>query len=447
MDTVKLHIERMGQNGDGVAQMADGRIAFVAGALPGETVQAKITEVRKNFVRALSIVREQDSEERIVPVCPIFDACGGCSLQHWHYDREAAYKENRVRQALLRIAGMTEPPVQPIVRASSDYGYRNKGQFPWGGRPGELVLGLYRRGSHEIIEARHCAIQDPRINEVLALAPDLANRYGLTPYDEIRQSGVLRHLLIRSARYSGNTLALIVVNELADGLKPFAEALLHEVPHLVGVGVNINPEKTNRILGPRSWALAGQSHIVEDILGMKFDLSFGSFFQVNPTQAARLYQLVLDSIGPHPREVWDIYAGVGTLAALAAQEAEVVRAIEINPDAIRDAQENFRLNGLQNVRIEEGAAEDRITRWVQQADVPPEAVIVDPPRSGLKSEVSEALLRLKSPRLVYVSCNPDTLARDVRVLSKEYQLVQVTPVDMFPRTDNVECCSLLVRKE
>ncbi len=441
-----LEILRMGQAGDGVARLADGRLAFVPGALPGELVDAAVTEERKNFVRARLIRRQRSAAERIEPICPLFSECGGCSFQHWDYQAELLYKESRVKEALRRIAHH-DPEIVGRIRGSQDpYGYRNKGQFPFGGSTGHAVLGLYRRGTHQVIPADHCDIQDPLINKVLAVGQSMANRLNVPPYDEAHDTGVLRHLLIRSSRREQQILVLLVVRQEHPALETLADEIMRLVPEVQGIGVNINPDRTNRILGPTTTLVRGQDTITDVILGRSFRLSFTSFFQVNPTQVGVLYETALGFLPPHTGEVWDLYSGVGTLAALAAGRARFVRALEVNADAVQDARQNFALNHIENVAIDAGRVEDLIAQWVREQKAPPDAVIVDPPRAGLNPEVIQQLKDLRPGRIIYVSCNPDTWARDAESLTDSFQIAQAIPVDMFPRTDHVEVASCLLRR-
>ncbi len=443
-DTVLLQVQRMGQFGEGVGHDADGRVVFVSGALPGENVQARITEVRKNFSRATTQKVLRPTINRIVPRCPIFEQCGGCAFQHWDYGQELAYKEDRVRQAFIRIAHVDHPPVEPIVGADDPYGYRNKGQFPWGGQSGHTYLGLFARGTHEVIATEKCDIQDSLVNEVLAKAPPVANTLGIEPYHEGSGQGILRHLLVRISRREQKSLVLIVVHHWDDRLFDMAHQLLQDIPSLRGVGVNINADRTNRVLGNETRLLAGEDTLVDEILGKSFILSFESFFQVNPLQVGRLYSLALQHIPQGSPEVWDLYAGVGTLAILASDRAKVVKALEINQRAVEDGKRNIAMNHVQNVAIMAGRVEEVIGRWVKQGKTPPSSVIMDPPRAGLLPQVIESLRSLGASRLIYVSCNPDTLARDVALLKPLYRLEHVAPVDMFPRTDHVEAVAAMV---
>ncbi|MCY0878659.1 MAG: 23S rRNA (uracil(1939)-C(5))-methyltransferase RlmD [Firmicutes bacterium] len=439
-------VERMGQDGDGVARLSDGRLAFVSGALPGEVVDIRVTEERARFVRAVPVRWRSTSTERVQPPCPVYPACGGCVFQHWDYAAELRYKEGRVKEAVARIAQGDAGLVEPIRPNASPYGYRNKGQFPFGRDGAKTTVGLYRRGSHTVVGTDRCAIQDALVNQVLGVAERLVNEVGLLPYDERTQEGVLRHLLIRTSEFQRRALVLLVAFRRDRRLLPLARALMDAVPAIHGVGVNVNSQRGNRVLGPETDLLAGEPYLLETILGLRFRLSFTSFFQVNPRQAAVLYELALGYLEPPVETVWDLYSGVGTLACLAAARAKRVKAIEILPEAVKDAQENVKLNGLTNVEVEVGAVERVIAAWIAQRSRAPDAVIVDPPRKGLDESVVEALRALQPRRIVYISCRPETWARDVSRLAPFYRLATVTPVDMFPRSDHVELASLLERE-
>lgn len=441
-----LHITRMGQAGDGVASGTDGRVVFVPGALPGETVKARLTGSHAHYARMELIEVMDPSPHRVTPQCPLYGECGGCSLEHWDYAAELQYKEERVRQALVRIAHQDGGRVNPIVGSPSRYGYRNKGQFPYGRLGSEVVLGLYRRGSHRLVPIQACAIQDPVINEVLQVAQTEVRSSELPAYDEGTGRGVLRHLVVRSSHTTGEALVLLVVKEDHPGLKPYAQAIYDHSRHVQGVAINVNGERTNRILGSHTKVAVGRPYIDDTILNLTFRMSFTSFFQVHAEQAATLYRLALQDLPEDCQEVWDLYSGVGTLACLAATRARRVRALESNPEAVKDAEVNRQLNHLNNVTMQRGQVEEEISHWVKNGARPPDAVIVDPPRRGLDPQVVHALLELGPQRIIYVSCNPETWARDISRLAGSYQLVQATPVDMFPQTDHVECCSYLERQ-
>jgi 23S rRNA (uracil1939-C5)-methyltransferase len=281
----------------------------------------------------------------------------------------------------------------------------------------------------------------------LEQAARIANAMGLPVYDELQKTGLLRHLLIRSSRYEERTLVLIVAYRDDPRFRMLADTLLSAIPQISGVGLNVNNQSGNRVLGPKTTLLAGSAYITETVLNAIFRLSFTSFFQVNPEQSAVLYDAALEFLPDPCVEVWDLYSGVGTLASLAARRASRVRAVEINPDAVSDAQINFSLNHLTNITMEVGRVESIIDSWVSRKQLAPDAVIVDPPRAGLDPLVIQALLQLKANRVIYVSCNPETWARDIARLGSQYRLEEVVPVDMFPRTDHIESASILIRRD
>ncbi|MCL8207915.1 MAG: 23S rRNA (uracil(1939)-C(5))-methyltransferase RlmD [Actinomycetia bacterium] len=431
----------MGRDGEGVATLSDGRVVFVRGALPGERARIRITALARTYGRAVAEVIRQAAPERVRPPCPVFGRCGGCALQHWDYAAELAYKAGRVRDALVRIGGFPDPPLAPVVGAPEPYGYRGKASFVWGGRPGALVLGLYAWRSHELVPVAACAIQSPPVNAVLAAATEPANRLGLEPYDERTGRGLLRHLVVRASRSEGRSVVLLVATRPDPRLRSWARAVMQADPNVQGVALNVNPERTNRILGDRTIPLAGRPVLEEEILGARFVLSPEAFFQVHPRQVEVLYRVALDALPASMETAVDLYAGVGTLAVLLGRRARRVVAVEAVPAAAAWARHNARANGVA-VEVREGPAEVEFVRWVEgggRAD----GVILDPPRSGARPPVLDALRRLRAPHVVYVSCNPETLARDLAVVADTYRLVRVTPVDLFPRTDHVECVAVL----
>jgi 23S rRNA (uracil1939-C5)-methyltransferase len=437
-------IHRMGRDGEGVGTLPDGRVVFVRGALPGERARVRVTATHRTYARAVAEAIEEPSRERVVPPCPVFGRCGGCALQHWDYQAEQTYKADRVRDALVRVGGLADPPVAALVGARDPYGYRGKASFVWGGRPGALVLGLYAWRSHEVVPVRACAIQARPINAVLAAALAPADRLRLEPYDETTGKGLLRHLVIRMSRLERRTVVLLVATRRDPRLGKWARQLMAAEPGVKGVALNLNAERTNRILGSVTLPLAGDPTLVEEILGARFALSPEAFFQVNPEQVAVLYRLVLDALPPTMDTAVDLYAGVGTLAVLMGRRARRVVAVEAVPAAAEWARINAVENGVV-VDVRVGPAETAFVEWVK-AGGRADAVVLDPPRSGVRPPVVEALKRLEPPRLVYVSCNPETLARDLAALAEAYRVTRVTPVDLFPRTDHVECVATLVRR-
>ncbi|HBQ93742.1 MAG: 23S rRNA (uracil(1939)-C(5))-methyltransferase RlmD [Firmicutes bacterium] len=441
---IEVKIERMGQNGQGVAYLPDGRIFFVDKTLPGETVQARIDEVKSRYARGTLEKVIVPSPERIDSACPDFEQCGGCAFQHWDYEAELRYKENRVRESLRRIGKFTNAPVHSIIGAPSMSHYRNKGQFPWGHQRNRPILGLYQSRSHQLVELTGCLIQDPSISQMLQDLPELVKHYGLSVYDEGTGQGTLRHTLFRTSKWSSDMLVLFVVTSKDPRLTQAAQDLLQHHPKIRGVGVNVNTSRTNRILGDKTELLAGSPIITDRILGMSFHVSFESFFQVNPEQVGTLYRTALGYLPEHAHSVWDLYAGVGTLASLISPFADSVYAIEANRQATRDATQNLALNRITNTHIISATVEDAVTQGLLPR---PQVVVMDPPRKGVDTGVLNTLMQWAPHRIIYVSCNPDTLARDAEILHAEYDVKSITPIDMFPRTDHVESVSLFVRKD
>ncbi len=440
---VDVKIERMGQMGQGVGYLPDGRIFFVDKTLPGESVHARIDQVKSRYARGTLAKVLEPSFERINSACPYFQQCGGCAFHHWQYSAELRYKENWVREAFRRIGKFTNPPVRPIIGAPATSHYRNKGQFPWGYQDHRPVLGLYQSRSHELVALTSCLIQDPAVSQMLQVLPQLAEHYGLSVYNEKDGTGLLRHVLIRTSKWNSDMLILFVTTSTDPRLTQVASDLIQRYPKVRGVGINVNTERTNRILGTHTKLLAGSPTITDKILGMSFYASFESFFQVNPEQVGTLYQTALQQLSGHAETIWDLYAGVGTLASLFAPHADSVYAIEANPQATQDAVQNLALNGITNAYIITSTAEN----WVAGGRLPPpQVVVMDPPRKGVDGKVLEALRELNPQRIIYISCNPDTLARDAAILGETYDVSSITPIDMFPRTDHVEAVTLFVRK-
>jgi len=441
-DAVTLTVVGVGQAGEGVARAPSGLTLFVPGALPGEKLLATVTELHASWGRARLDELLTRSPDRVTPPCPVFGRCGGCAFQHWSYAAELEHKASRVASALTRIGGLGDTVVNPVVPASATYAYRAKGSFAFGGRAGALELGFYAARTHRLVAFDHCAIQAPLVNRVVGVAATLANDFGWAPYDESTGHGLLRHLVVRASRAEGRVAAMVVVTRHEPGLAQWAERLMAAVPELVGVAENLNAEATNRIQGRVTRTLAGDPVLHEEILGGKFAVAPDAFFQVNPAQVETLYQLALDALGPGNLETaLDLYAGVGTLAVLLARRVRQVVAVELSAAAVAEGRANTA--GL-SVVFHQGAAE-RVMRQLVAEGYRPDAVVMDPPRTGARPEVLEALMAAAPARIAYISCRPETLARDLAVLARDYHVDGVTPVDMFPQSDHVEAVAALSR--
>ena len=441
----EIAIRSLGHSGEGVGSKDDFTV-FVPGALVGEVVLAKITLVKKNYAVGSLVRVIAPSEERVEPVCPIYGACGGCQLQHLSYDGQLIAKRQQVVDALQRIGKQTALTVHPTLGASSPWLYRNKMQFPVGEKKGRTVIGCYAKGSHDIIATENCHIQMDANNHIAQAASKILTELKIPAYREKDDRGVVRHIIGRVGA-GGQAMAVIVTKtKTLPKAEEFVTRLREEVPALVSIMHNINPKRTNVILGQETYCLWGQKTIQDGIGKLMFDISAQSFFQVHTAQADVLYQKALAYADLNGNEtVIDAYCGTGTISLFLAQKAKKVYGIEIVAPAIRDAKENAEANRITNAEFLVGDAVEVMPRLYKQG-VRADVVVVDPPRSGCDPIVLETFARMNPERIVYVSCNPASLARDIAVLDElGYRAEEVQPVDMFPQTSHVESVALLRR--
>ncbi|MCH9626552.1 MAG: 23S rRNA (uracil-C(5))-methyltransferase RlmCD [Chlamydiales bacterium] len=416
-----VHITSLSSTGEGVGSV-DGLKIFVEGALPGEAVSVEIIKRKKNYAKGRLHSLLSPSAERTHPICPHFGTCGGCQVMHLQYPAQLALKRQRVIDSLQRIGGFAYPEVLPCLPSPSSLGYRNKIQLPVVWDLGKKTIGLYRKQSHEVIPIDHCYIQCPQGEEIFAL---IKQRLTIPS---------VRYVLIRTAVFNDESLVVLVTDgRFSEELKAFAEQLMQANPLIKGVIESINTRKDNVILGKKFRTLAGRPYLVEKLSGKTFKLSASSFFQVNPAQTERLYEKALAFAAIQPDEtVLDAYCGVGTLALFAADHARRVYGVECVAPAIENAIENASLNNTTNCSFTCGYAEKMISHF--DADI----VLLNPPRKGCAPSLLEALLQKPPRTIVYISCDPATLARDLALLSSTYQLKKIQPVDMFPQTMHVE---------
>lgn len=445
---ISVPIDGLGHSGEGVGRYG-GLTLFVPGGVPGDLLQAKVVEVKRNYARATLVTVERPSPHRVVPPCPVVGECGGCQLQQIAYPAQLDLKRQQVVDALERLGKLTGVTVHPTLGMEQPWQYRNKAQFPLGTQGGRIVAGFFAPGTHRIVDIEACDIQHPLGNEILRVVKELAERFRIPIYDERSHRGVLRHVLARVGRGTGEAMAVLVTNgpELPGG-KRLAAALMERIPAIVSVVQNINPERTNVVLGRQSRVLAGRDHIIDHIGNLEFAISPVSFFQVNPAQTEVLYRKALEYAGLSGQEmVLDIYCGIGTISLFLAQQARQVIGIEVVPPAIADARANAERNGVGNVQFVCGDAAEEMPRLAAdgtRADV----IVVDPPRKGCDEPVLKAMAAMGPDRIAYVSCNPASLARDLGILGGlGYRTVEVQPVDMFPQTAHVECVARLVRDD
>lgn len=456
-DRITIVPEGLGERGEGVARYR-GFAVFVDGAMPGDKALTEIVQVKPNYARGRAVKILSPAPHRVEPRCAVYRRCGGCQLQEMTYDEQLRWKNRMVADAFTRLGGLSGFALGETLGAEKPWFYRNKALFPVGraaGRGGreEIVAGLYARGSHRIVDIDHCPVQHPLNNEILAVARELLRRYGYPPYEEKDGTGLVRHLLARAAAVTGQALAGVIVNgPRLPGERDFARELMRRLPALRGVVLNVNTRRTNVILGEKTRVLAG-APVIEDRLGdLVFRISARSFFQVNPDQALLLYRKVAAYAELTGAEVViDAYGGTGAIALFLARRARWVVGIEEVSEAVADARQNARRNGIGNAEFLAGKVEEvlRGPAFPRLASrrLGPQVVILDPPRAGAEREALEAIAELRPERIVYVSCNPATLARDLAFLQGYgYRTVEAQPVDMFPQTTHVEVVAKVVRE-
>lgn len=432
--TVKI----TGYNSDGAGvSRVDGQVVFIPGVIEGEVCRIKILKANKNIAygRLLEIV--EPSERRTESACPYFPKCGGCDFQHMDYKEELRAKENQVQSVISRIAGL-DIKVSPIVGAENVSRYRNKAQFPIGEKEGKAVSGFYRVHSHDIIPCDDCIIQSGFANAICKTVLLWMNRFNIPPYDEKKNTGVVRHVYVR------NTMLCLVVTRKPKFLQELTRLVLKNHPETSGIILNYNKENTNVILGKKDEVIYGKGYVLGTLCGNEFELSPHAFYQVNHAQAEKLYALAIEKAELSGNEtVIDLYCGAGTITLALAKYAKSAIGVEIVPQAILNAKKNAERNGVGNVEFICGdttlAAEELKRRGIC-ADV----VVVDPPRKGLTPELIKTIAEINPKRVVYVSCDPATLARDLKLFGEvNYKTESVTPVDMFPRTRHCECVASL----
>ena len=448
-DLVTLEIEDCGIDGEGIGK-ADGFTVFVKDAVIGDTVTAKIIKAKKNYGYGRLMEVLKPSPFRVKPKCEFARQCGGCQLQVLSYDQQLVFKTNKVKGHLERIGGFTDIPMEPIIGMDELFHYRNKAQFPVGrNKEGKIVTGFYAGRTHNIIENRDCALGVAENKEVLDRVISHMEKYEIEPYNEATGKGLVRHVLIRYGYFTKEVMVCLILN----GNKlPKEEQLvksLCEIPGMTSITINVNKKRSNVILGEEIRLLWGQEYITDRIGDISYQISPLSFYQVNPMQTQKLYAKALEYADLHGEEtVWDLYCGIGTISLFLAQKAKFVRGVEIVPAAIENAKENAKLNGLENTEFFVGKAEEVLPREYKKNGVYADVIVVDPPRKGCDETLLETMIEMNPERIVYVSCDSATLARDLKYLCERgYELRKVCPVDQFGMTVHVETVVLLSHKK
>jgi 23S rRNA (uracil1939-C5)-methyltransferase len=452
-DEVKVLIEDMSESGEGIGHF-DGLTLFVKDAVIGDLVLCGITKVKKTYCYARTIEILTPSAYRTEPVCPIYRPCGGCQLQALSYEKQLDFKTEKVAGCFKRIGGFeveveaisdekSKVLVKRTIGMEPPWNYRNKAQFPIGlDKSGNPTAGFYARRTHNVIPTKSCAIEFEGHEAILEAVLNYIKQSGETVYNEISGKGLVRHVLMRKGFSTGEIMVVLVINGKRLRNEALFVELLKAIPGIASIQLNVNREKTNVILGTECRTLWGKAYITDKIGDVSFNISALSFYQVNPVQTKVLYEKALEFAGLTGKEtVWDLYCGIGTISLFLAKNAKNVYGVEIIPQAVENAKENARLNGFKNAEFFVGAAEEVYIEKKLPADV----VVVDPPRKGLDSELVETICKMQPKRIVYVSCDPATLARDAAgFAAHDYKIEKIQPVDMFPGSVHVETVVKLV---
>lgn len=447
-DQLVIKIEDIGTNGEGIGKH-EGYTLFVKNTTIGDKVLVKVIKAGKTYGYARLIEILEPSSFRVIPRCPIAGKCGGCQIMHMDYAKQLEYKEDKVRNCLTRIGGFTDIPMEPICGMDQPYYYRNKSQFPVGrNKEGKVTIGFYAGRTHSIIDTEHCYIGAEVKVDIIKFLRSFIEKYKIEPYNEDKHTGLLRHILIRVGYSTGEIMVCLVMNgkdiphkkELVEGLT--------KIPGMKSICLNVNTSKTNVILGEKIIKVWGETYITDTIGSIKYRISPLSFFQVNPIQTEKLYNIAMDYADLHGDEVvWDLYCGIGTISLFLAQKAKQVYGVEIIPQAINDAKTNAMINGIKNVEFFVGAAEDILPRKHKDENISADVIVVDPPRKGCDEKLLDTIISIAPKKVVYVSCDPATLARDLKYLcAGGYELRRVKPVDQFGHSVHVETICLMSRK-
>ncbi|HEO3259981.1 TPA: 23S rRNA (uracil(1939)-C(5))-methyltransferase RlmD [Streptococcus agalactiae] len=443
---IPLKIKRMGINGEGIGFYKK-TLIFVPGALKGEEVFCQISSVRRNFAEAKLLKINKKSKNRVEPPCSIYKECGGCQIMHLQYDKQLEFKTDVIRQALMKFKpeGYENYEIRKTIGMSEPEHYRAKLQFQVRSFGGNVKAGLYVQGTHRLIDIKDCLVQDSLTQEMINRVAELLGKYKLPIYNERKIAGV-RTVMIRRAQASGEVQLIFITSKRLDFDDVVIE-LVREFPELKTVAVNINASKTSDIYGQITEVIWGQESINEEVLDYGFSLSPRAFYQLNPKQTQILYSEAVKALDvKEDDDLIDAYCGVGTIGLAFAGKVKSVRGMDIIPEAIQDAKENALYMGFTNTHYEAGKAEDIIPRWYSEG-FRANALIVDPPRTGLDDKLLNTILKMPPEKMVYVSCNTSTLARDLVTLTKVYHVHYIQSVDMFPHTARTEAVVKLQRKE
>lgn len=448
--TLTLKIKRLGINGEGIAYYKR-LIIFVTGALPNETVVARISKATPRFAEADLVKIIKKSPDRIIPPCPVYEECGGCQLQHLAYNKQLDFKKDLLRQALEKYKpdGYQDFELRDTLGMEDPWHYRNKAQFQLrkNKQTNQVEAGLYRSDSHQLVPLKDCLVQEETTQKVINTVTNLLTKYDVPIYDERINAGILRTLMVRIGIETGEVqVVLITKTKKIPKVNPLIREITQRLPEVVSIMQNIQDKKTSVIMGDETIHLWGKEVINEKIDEVSFELSPRAFFQLNPQQTKVLYQEAVNALDlSTPKTIVDAYCGVGTIGLSLAKRAKEVRGMDIISQAIDDAKKNAEAMNLTNTHYEVGTAESLLPKWLKEG-FSPDAIVVDPPRTGLDDQLLKAIQASPSPQMVYISCNVSTLARDLVSLSKIYHVDYLQSVDMFPQTARCEVVVKLSKK-
>ncbi|PWW25506.1 tRNA (uracil-5-)-methyltransferase [Cytobacillus oceanisediminis] len=446
--TFPLTIKRLGINGEGVGYFKR-QVVFVPGALPGEEIVAEATKVNPKFTEAKIKKIRKKSEYRVQPPCPVYHECGGCQLQHLRYDRQLMEKRDIIIQALERHTKLNPEKlnIKETIGMEDPWNYRNKSQFQVGQKDGKVLAGLYGMNSHRLINIEHCAVQHPQTTKATETVKRILQDLRIPIYNERTRKGIIRTIVVRVGIQTGE-LQVVLITTQKDLPKRdiIIEKIKSELPEVKSIIQNVNGEKTSLIFGQETMNLEGSDFIQETLGDLQFELSARTFFQLNPEQTVKLYNEVKRAAALTGKEkVADAYCGVGTIGLWVAEQAAEIRGMDIIRESIEDAKKNASRHGIKHAQYVVGKAEEWLPKWTKEG-WKPDVIIVDPPRTGLDQQLLKTILKVQPKKVVYVSCNPSTLAKDISVLSPAYKVNGIQPVDMFPQTAHVESVTELVLK-
>ncbi len=443
-ELIEVTITDLSDTGDGVGRW-DERVVFVPDTVTGDRALVRLVHVKLKYAHGKLIQLLQPSPHRIRPSCIVADKCGGCQWQHIHYEYQLEAKRHQVIQALEHIGGFFAPPVDPVLAGPSPLGYRNKATYPVGiSGTGHVQAGYYQKGSHQLINLNQCPVQDAQFNPLLLEVKQDIQKQGWQIYLEQRHTGLIRHLSLRIGRRTGEMLLTMVVKDWnLPGIQDQAQEWLKRYPQLVGVSLNRNPDRTNAIFGSHTRCIAGLAYLREKFADLEFQVRPDTFFQVYTETAEALLKVIQSELNLQGDEVLvDTYCGIGTLTLPLAKQVRLATGLEVQPEAVEQAILNAQLNSINNVTFMTG----KVEKLLPQTSMTPDIVLLDPPRKGCDRTVIDTLLRVKPPRIVYVSCKVATLARDLRLLCQNgvYTITRIQPADFFPQTTHVETAAFLV---